>query len=86
MKKSPPVQTPIVVETPVICPSEAFIDITKYVLPPPPKRADDSDAAKKKQDKEFRQWQANAIGKYPELKNAYALLSNCWFTYHPVKK
>lgn len=34
-------------------------------------------------DKEFEQWQAEYLTKYPEIFNAYFYLQKCWLDYHP---
>lgn len=34
-------------------------------------------------DVAFEQWQAEYLGKYPEILNAYTYLSKCWKDYHP---
>lgn len=58
-----------------VCPSSAFIDEKEYEL----------QDLHSNSDKEFHAWAADAIGKYPELKNAYHDLRQCWDYYHKKK-
>lgn len=58
------------------CPAAAFIDTKEYELQP---LAD-------KSDKTFHLWAADMAKKYPDLKNSYEQLRECWDHYHVPKQ
>lgn len=61
---------------PVFCPSSAFIDEKDYEL----------GELETNSDKEFHKWAAVMASKYPNLKNAYSDLRECWDYYHGSNK
>jgi len=60
----------------VICPSSAFINEKDYELGP----------LVSKDDLEYHRKMAELLQKYPNLKNAYGDLRECWDHYHPKEK
>lgn len=69
------------IESPVMCPADAFIKREEYVLSKPARGKD-----KKTSDMLFREWQAQNAIKYIRLLNSYDLLRECWEYSHPKEK